>query len=147
MDLRSLLIAAEVLPPSSGIPLLDLFLQYGLAGLVIAVGGWGMFKIVTRVFNQYDARIDGYQKVLEKKDASLDLVNEKRVAAATAAVAALNESSERLKDIHELLKDVPEALSKVKGLTKRVAELQDLVLGLYDALGKVPPVGWRRDDR
>ena len=147
MNLLFVLIAADAAPTSSGNPILDIALQYGLAGLVIFVGGWGAFKIVTRVFNQYDDRIEGYAEVLKAKDKSLDTVNEKRVAAATAAVAALKDSSEKLGDIHELLRDVPEALSKVKGLTKRVAELQDLVLGLYDALGKVPPAGWRRDDR
>lgn len=143
----SLLLAAEAPPASSGIPLFDLFLQYGLAGLVIGVGGWGAYKIVTRVFNQYDARIEGYQKVLEKKDATLDTVNEKRVSAAMAAVEALNDASGKLEDIHELLKDVPDALAKVKGLTERVEEMQDLVLGIYDALDKAPPARWRRDGR
>ncbi len=147
MDLPSLLIAAEAASTSSGFPLFDLFLQYGLAGLVIFVGGWGAYKIVRRVFDQYDERIEGYQKVLEQKDKRIDEVNEKRVAAATAAVAALKDSSQKLEDIHELLKDVPDALSKVKGLTDRTIELQELVLGLYDALDKAPPARWRRDGR
>ena len=141
------LLAADAPPVSSGNPIFDLFLQYGLAGLVIAVGGWGMFKIVTRVFNQYDSRIEGYAEVLKAKDASLDLVNEKRVTAAMAAVEALNDASGKLEDIHELLKDVPDALTKVKGLTERVEEMQELILGLYDALDKAPPARWRRDGR
>jgi len=132
---------------SSGIPLLDIALQYGLAGLVIFVGGWGAFKLVTRVFDQYDKRIAAYQKILESKDKRIDEVNEKRVAAATAAVEALKDSNQKLEDIHELLEDVPDSLAKVKGLTDRVNEQQDLVLGLYDALDKAPPARWRRDGR
>lgn len=147
MDLPFVLIAVEAAAASSGNLILDIALQYGLAGLVIAVGGWGVFKIVTRVFNQYDARIEGYQKVLEKKDATLDTVNEKRVSAAMAAVEALNDASGKLEDIHELLKDIPDALAKVTGLTDRVLELQDLVLGLFESLGKPAPARWRRDGR
>ena len=147
MRLSSLLIAADAHPASSGIPLLDIALQYGLAGIVIFVGGWGAFKIVKRVFDQYDARIEAYQNILERKDKRIDDVNEKRVAAATAAVEALNDSTQKLEDIHDLLKDLPDALAKVKGLTDRVNEQQELVLGLYDALGKAPPARWRRDGR
>lgn len=143
MSLHSLLLADV----SSGNLVLDIALQYGLAGLVIFVGGWGAYKIVRRVFDQYDERIEGYQKVLEQKDTRIDEVNEKRVTAATAAVAALKDSSQKLEDIHELLKDVPDALSKVKGLTDRTIELQELVLGLYDALDKTPPARWRRNGR
>ena len=145
--LNFFLFAAEAASTSSGNLILDIALQYGLAGLVIAVGGWGVFKIVTRVFNQYDDRIEGYAKVLGEKDKRLDDVNEKRVTAAMAAVNALNDASGKLEDIHELLKDLPDALANVKGLTDRVSEMQDLVLGIYDALDKAPPARWRRDGR
>lgn len=147
MGSLSILIAAEAAAASSGNLVLDIALQYGLAGLVIAVGGWGAFKIVSRVFNQYDERIEGYGEVLKEKDKRLDDVNEKRVTAAMDAVGALKDSTEKLGDIHDLLNDVPDALEKVKGLTDRVVELQELVLGIYDALDKAPPARWRRDGR
>lgn len=146
-------LAAEA-SASSGNWIIDVALQYGLAGLVIAAGGWLLYKIAIAYLNQTNERFLGYQTVLADKDKKIEESNEKRHSAALAAVEGLNASTEKLEGIHELLKDMPEALARVSGLTDRVGRLEEkltdqeeLLLGLYDAQDFEPPAKWRRRRR
>lgn len=146
-------LAAEA-SASSGNWIIDATLQYGLAGLVIAAGGWVLYKIALAYLNQTNERFHGYQAVLADKDKKLEEANEKRHSAALEAVEGLNASTERLEGIHELLEDVPEALATVSGLTERVGRIdeklsdqEELLLGLYGAQDLEPPAKWRRRRR
>lgn len=144
MDLRALLIAAEAGPVSTGNPILDIALQYGLAGLVLVVGGWLLYKIAMAYLAQTNERIEKYGEKLDDKDKKLEEANEKRHSGALAMVKGINASTEKLEGVRELLEDVPEALGKISALPDRVADLEELVLGLYDAQDLEPPAKWRR---